>query len=106
LLPVSSTPGTWTSSPSLGSWVSPGTEAKLSRSAAEGVAHSLARHLNRALNQTVSDSHLSVSPIDGVIATGAGAAQAVRDVPLAIACPVHRASLPPRGAMPPAAFRR
>lgn len=41
------------------------TEAKLSRSAAEGAAQSLARHLNRVLNRTVSDSHLSVSPIDG-----------------------------------------
>jgi hypothetical protein len=56
------------SSPSPPSWVSvsaAGTEAKLTRSAAEGVAHSLAQHLNRVLNRTVSDSHLSVSPIDG-----------------------------------------
>jgi hypothetical protein len=29
------------------------------------VAQSLARHLNRVLNQTVSDSHLSVSPLVG-----------------------------------------
>jgi hypothetical protein len=29
------------------------------------VAQSFARHLNRALNRTVSDSHLSVSPIAG-----------------------------------------
>jgi hypothetical protein len=29
------------------------------------VAQSLARHLNRVLNQTVSDSHLSVSPVTG-----------------------------------------
>jgi hypothetical protein len=29
------------------------------------VAQGLARHLNRALNRTVSDSHLSVSPIAG-----------------------------------------
>lgn len=53
------------SSPSLRSWASAGTEAQLSRSAAEGVAQSLATHLNRVLNLTVSDSHLSVSPIDG-----------------------------------------
>jgi hypothetical protein len=29
------------------------------------VAQSLAQHLNRVLNRTVSDSHLSVSPIEG-----------------------------------------
>ncbi len=29
------------------------------------MAQSLARHLNRVLNQTVSDSHLSVSPVTG-----------------------------------------
>jgi hypothetical protein len=56
------------SSPSPRSWVSvsaAGTEAKLSRSTAEGLAQGLAQHLNRVLNRTVSDSHLSVSPIDG-----------------------------------------
>jgi len=53
------------SSPSLRSCVSAGTGTKLSRSAAEGVAHSLAQHLNHVLNRTVSDSHLSVSSIVG-----------------------------------------
>jgi hypothetical protein len=48
------------------SWVSvsaAGTEAKLTRGAAEGMAEDLAKHLNRVLNLTVSDSHLSVSPV-------------------------------------------
>jgi hypothetical protein len=53
------------SSTSLGSWVSARTVTKLSRSAAEGAAQSLAQHLNRVLNLTVSDSHLSVSPLAG-----------------------------------------
>ena len=41
--------GTWMSSPSLRSWVSAGRAAKLSRSAAEGVAWSLAREMNHSL---------------------------------------------------------
>ena len=64
--PASSTPGTWTSSTSLG-------VLDISRNGAQHcrVAPRKAwrraspRHLNRALNRTVSDSHLSVSPIAG-----------------------------------------